>query len=306
MAAALAPGKLWRSEPLLERSASRQCKRLVRNRRAECRRPKSERDVQWCTEFLMYLPVVLGFLAFTLPAAELPRYRYAVPIPGSDQDSVAGMAADSNGNIYIAANTKSIDLPTTPNALQPGPRSSGLYRLRSSAAEPLTGNGALSSVNGLASGELPSIVYAATAHGLVKSLDGGDTWTQAGPFLNPPVRAVATAPSNPAVVYAASELGLFRSGDAGASWTDVTPPALAPVLASGQGAIPLYVSPGDPHIVCAGYFNFYRTTDGGASWTSLQFQSLGATAFDSACALYAIGSDRGVQGFYRTTDQGAT
>ena len=119
--------------------------------------------------------VVLMLAAFTMIAAELPRLRYATPLAGGDQDAVAGMAADSSGNVYLAVNTKSLDLPTTLNALRPGPRASGLYRLRETA-EPLTSNGSLSTVLGLAAGESPSTLYAATAGGLVRSTDGGDTW----------------------------------------------------------------------------------------------------------------------------------
>src|SRR5438128_2586774 len=54
---------------------------------------------------------------------------------GSDQDALAGMVMDGDGNYYLAGTTASLDLPA--NGFQPHPGGAPLYRLRGSRAEPL-------------------------------------------------------------------------------------------------------------------------------------------------------------------------
>jgi hypothetical protein len=46
------------------------------------------------------------------------KLQYATYLGGSDDDWLVGLALDSNGNVYVAGNTRSKDLPTTDTALQ--------------------------------------------------------------------------------------------------------------------------------------------------------------------------------------------
>jgi hypothetical protein len=75
----------------------------------------------------------------------------------------------------------------------------------------------------------PSIVYAAYGSGqagksgVLKSIDGGETWIAAQNGLPDTifVNALAIDPSAPARIYAATDQGVYRSTDAAASWTPI-------------------------------------------------------------------------------------
>ena len=54
--------------------------------------------------------------------------------------------------------------------------------------------------------------------GVLKSTDGGVTWTAANAGLEGGVRALAIDPLTPAILYAAATSGVFKSIDGGASW----------------------------------------------------------------------------------------
>jgi hypothetical protein len=54
-------------------------------------------------------------------AAQMPRLNYVRTLRGTAQDTVAGIATDPNGNVYVAGTTFSNDFPTA-NAMQPSPR----------------------------------------------------------------------------------------------------------------------------------------------------------------------------------------
>jgi photosystem II stability/assembly factor-like uncharacterized protein len=66
----------------------------------------------------------------------------------------------------------------------------------------------------------PDVFLAATAEGLLRSTDGGATWTRRELGLARAVTALAVVPSG-RVLLAATGLGIFRSTDTGASWTQV-------------------------------------------------------------------------------------
>jgi len=101
--------------------------------------------------------------------------------------------------------------------------------------------------------------------GLVRSRDGGQSWTPLMVPGAPSLRAMALAPSNPDIMYVAGLGGIWRSNDAGDSWIDV-----------GDNRKPfefvesLAVDPRDPDRVYAGTWRqAYRTTDGGQSWNRM-------------------------------------
>jgi hypothetical protein len=69
----------------------------------------------------------------------------------------------------------------------------------------------------------PATIYAGTADGVFKSLNGGTNWSAAKTGLGSSnvIHALAIDPSASATLYAATSDGLFKSGDAGASWTNI-------------------------------------------------------------------------------------
>src|SRR6202011_6164713 len=58
--------------------------------------------------------------------------------------------------------------------------------------------------------------------GILKSTDGGATWTNiVGPFLRDRIAALAVSPSVAGLIVCAAQSGLWRSTDAGATWARV-------------------------------------------------------------------------------------
>lgn len=126
-----------------------------------------------------------------------------------------------------------------------------------------TGDGDLGSLSGLtggADGDTKSI-------GILKSIDGGATWSTTG--LNWSVtnhkliRRLLINPSNPQILIAAASDGIWRTTDGGTTWSN----------AQLGYFMDLEYKPGDPTIVYASTFDFsgnakiYRSTNSGLSWS---------------------------------------
>ena len=122
-------------------------------------------------------------------------------------------------------------------------------------------------------------VWAGTkADGVLRSTDGGATWTPAG-LTQRPVMCVCVSPHDPDVVYAGVKpAGVFVTRDAGETWTELDgfqrtrqwwwfspadPPGIQPYV-SAIGA-----SPSDPDVVVAGVElgGVMRSHDGGRTWS---------------------------------------
>lgn len=125
-----------------------------------------------------------------------------------------------------------------------------------------TGDGDLGSLSGLtggADGDTKSI-------GILKSLDGGATWSTTG--LNWSVtnhkliRRLLINPSNPQILIVAASDGIWRTTDGGTTWSNTQLGYF----------MDLEYKPGDPTIVYASTFDFtgnakiYRSTNSGLSW----------------------------------------
>jgi photosystem II stability/assembly factor-like uncharacterized protein len=169
---------------------------------------------------------------------------------------------------------------------------------------------------------LSSVNAEANGVGILKSADGGNTWTLLGTtiFTGACFYKMAVHPSDPNMAFAASNLGLYRTTDGGANWIQVTsglPAISATVIACTDIVF-------DPASLDTAYCAFwadgiYQTTNstaatptwtklaGGLPTTNLSRIALGVspTATNNVYALIANAGDA-LRGFYVSADSGAT
>ena len=150
----------------------------------------------------------------------------------------------------------------------------------------------------------PSVVYAATAYGVFKTEDSGETWKErnAG-FLKPFVSDVLLDRSKQHRILAATENGVYRSTDGAKRWQ------LSGL--KGKGVRTLLQHPSEPKVFFAGTEDdgFFFSTDGGRTWHQSNAGITQLTVYTIACdrsdsdMLY-IGTHGG--GIYRSVDRGKT
>ncbi len=139
--------------------------------------------------------------------------------------------------------------------------------------------------------------------GLIKSIDGGQTWQVVSTVLDPPVdfHAMAVSKSNPNVIigFDSGGRGLFKTTDAGSTWDRFDYP--------GQYVTALAIAPDDPKVIFAGTSEgVFQSGDGAASWTQLnQYKGIAvmALAFDAEGNLYASTEEFGLA---KSSDLGKT
>jgi photosystem II stability/assembly factor-like uncharacterized protein len=191
----------------------------------------------------------------------------------------------ASGDVLLTGNTFSPNFPTV-NPLQAGFNGSGLFRSTNAAANWSRRNAAglqnfaLSSL--LVDPQNPTTLYAISSGRVVKSTDGGDSWSASGTGLgNRTITSLVLDPLNPATLYAgidaySTDVGVFKSTNGGASWTPSYSSATHP------GVTALAVDPVTPSTLYAGaireeydpklktYYYFtavYKSSNGGGSWT---------------------------------------
>jgi photosystem II stability/assembly factor-like uncharacterized protein len=107
----------------------------------------------------------------------------------------------------------------------------------------------------------PRRLLAATPNGLIRSLDGGQTWTQPTLGSASEVSDLALSPTDLDLVVAATQSGIFRSTDGGESWRRVS---------SELGHVTphaLIFMPSDDHILFATTSGgLFRSGDQGDTW----------------------------------------
>jgi photosystem II stability/assembly factor-like uncharacterized protein len=239
--------------------------------------------------------------------------------------------------------------PTNSNTVYLGGAEGGVWKTTDGGQHwtPLTDDQASLAIGSLAIDPTnPSVIYAGTGEedtafdayygaGVLKSSDGGSTWTQIpGPFsgatgsLSPycggaTIGSLAVDPANSQVLLAgaaffcgsSSPSGIYRSTDGGATWTNVLP--------GGFGSAALFDSAGLTAYAALSYGGnvngIYKSTDGGKTWVKLAgglpTSNVGKIALgldsSSSNTVYAGIADDSDQsktllGVFKTVDGGAT
>ncbi|MGH7470309.1 MAG: WD40/YVTN/BNR-like repeat-containing protein, partial [Longimicrobiales bacterium] len=278
----------------------------------------------------------------TIPAGALERARVQLeglrrplfgavppPISGTRWQAIGPRAIPTSGTSIGRISTVAIH-PTNTNLLYVGGAQGGVWRstdggsnwtaLTDKECSLAMGAIVLDPVN-------PAIVYAATGEqhfsadsyygcGVLRSVDGGNTWTRLGAsvFVRSRISRLVILPSTAGTVatttiLAASDNGLFRSLDGGANWVLVRAGTATDLVMDPSNERTLYVA-----IRTQGVF---RSVDGGATWGALgagfPTASLGriniTISASSPSRLYASLhnlSNSALLGILTTTDAGAT
>ncbi|MDF1673776.1 MAG: T9SS type A sorting domain-containing protein [Vicingaceae bacterium] len=96
--------------------------------------------------------------------------------------------------------------------------------------------------------------------GILKSIDGGNTWNPTGLSWNLPqtttMRRLIINTSSPTTLIAATSQGIYKTIDGGANWT----------LAKSGSIIDIDYHPTNKNIVYAVNDSVFKSTDGGTSW----------------------------------------
>jgi len=148
----------------------------------------------------------------------------------------------------------------------------------------------------------PSIVYAATAYGVFRSENSGETWIKrnAG-FVKPFVSDILIDRSNTRRLLAASEDGIYGSTNSGIRWKRVG--------LKGKGIRTLFQNPGNLRTFYAGTEDdgLFISNDAGKTWRASNSGLTNPTVYTIACdplnagTLY-VGTHGG--GVYRSLDGG--
>lgn len=132
---------------------------------------------------------------------------------------------DTDGSTVVTwqTNVYSVDIaPSDPKVLYAGGEAGGLWRttdkgLNWTLLSTNVSHGAFGAVK--IHPNNPDIAYAGTGGKIIKTTDGGATWTTAYSENNLWANAIAISPADPNVVLAACDQGLLRSTNGGANWT---------------------------------------------------------------------------------------
>lgn len=110
----------------------------------------------------------------------------------------------------------------------------------------------------------PDIVFAGSGSKLMKSIDGGLTWTLCIQQNGLNVNEILISTINDQIVFAATDKGLYRSIDGGTNFTQIFPQKCYDIKANTLDPNTLYILKNNPTLIRA---EFFKSTDLGATWT---------------------------------------
>jgi len=222
-----------------------------------------------------------------IEAAEtLPQWQNIGPAP-MIQSKIGQQKIDVSGRVRALAIH-----PTDPNIVYLGAAQGGVWKTTNGGDSwtPLTDNQTSLAMGALAlDPQNPNTIYAGTGEatsgldnyygaGILKSTDGGASWTRQGvaAFNGLAIARILVHPANSAIVYAASSVsgqqgsvtpprGIFRSQDGGLTWQGL--------LTCGDcfGASDLEIDSGNPNLLYAAFegHGIFKSSDGGNNWGQL-------------------------------------
>lgn len=218
-------------------------------------------------------------------AAELPRWENIGPAP-MRSSAMGKQKIDVSGRVLAIV----VD-PRNSNVIYIGAAQGGVWKSSDGGSSwtPLTDNQPSLAIGALAlDPNNPDVVYAGTGEpslgggnyygaGLLKSTDGGQSWTVLGVdrFGGTGIAKIIVDPANSNTIYVANTRtgtegpalpprGVFKSTDGGQSWEAL----LSCSDASCMGATDLAFLATNPPTLLAGLegYGIARSTDGGANW----------------------------------------
>lgn len=234
--------------------------------------------------------------------------------------------------------------PSDPNTIYVASAGGGVWKTTTGGSSwtPLTDNQPVLAMGAIAvAPSNPSIIYAATGEaenspfafygdGVLKSADGGATWTllAGNNFFRDTISRIIVDPANPANIYCsvfgggtntgAPAAGVYHSTDGGATWSLTTTSISGFALFTD-----LKMDPTNPqHLFCGvrgnvGTGGVYVTTNGGASWSLINSLPNGSLISNVQLAIspsnsnvvyasFANGRNQTLLGLYASTDGGVT
>lgn len=131
-----------------------------------------------------------------------------------------------------------------------------------------------------------SIWIAACFDGVLKSEDGGQSWTLITPMRS---EAIALNPSHPQTIYSGSNEGIAKTDDGGASWQIVNE-GLTGIVPYHMG-----VSPHTPAVVygVADSIGIFGSRNGGETWERLTISTGGPIVVDPVHPLHVVNANYG-------------
>ncbi|MCL4832397.1 MAG: hypothetical protein KJZ86_08150 [Caldilineaceae bacterium] len=222
-----------------------------------------------------------------LEAAEtLPLWQNIGPAPMVDS-KVGQQKINVSGRVRALAVH-----PNDPNTVYLGAAQGGVWKTTNGGDSwtPLTDNQASLAMGALAiDPQNPNTIYAGTGEpsnsldsyygaGILKSTDGGATWTRMGvaAFNGLAIVRIVVHPGNPNILYAASSKsgqagpetpsrGVFRSQDGGLTWEGLL------TCANCFGASDFEMDNGNPNVLYTAFegHGVFKSSDGGNNWGKL-------------------------------------